>query len=174
MLSQIDAVHDCLDQVEDPRVQGRTTHPFNSILFLVVAATIADADGPEEIGCFGNERLDWLSRFADFRHGIPSHDTIGRVLSLIKPEQFQQALLDWRTQRCQQHRDSENKRDRDEDESLPVHVAIDGKTARGSYTNAEKSNANHSFSDWVSKHGVTLGQTEVDSKPTKSQRLMSF
>lgn len=174
MLSQIDVFHDCFDQVEDPRVPGRTTHPLNSILFLVVAATIADADGPEEIECFGNERLDWLSRFADFPHGIPSHDTIGRVLSLIKPEQFQQALLDWHTQLCQQYRDAEDKLDRDEEQSLPIHVAIDGKTARGSYTNAEKSNAIHFVSAWASKHGVTLGQTEVDSKPTKSQQLMSF
>ncbi|CAD71760.1 ISAs1-like element ISRba7 family transposase [Rhodopirellula baltica] len=177
MLSQIDVFHDCFDQVEDPRVPGRTTHPLNSILFLVVAATIADADGPEEIECFGNERLDWLSRFADFPHGIPSHDTIGRVLSLIKPEQFQQALLDWHTQLCQQYRDAEDKLDRDEEQSLPIHVAIDGKTARGSYTNAEKSNAIHFVSAWASKHGVTLGQTEVDSKTneiTAIDELLDF
>lgn len=78
MLSQIDVFHDCFDQIEGPRVPGRTTHPLNSILFLVVAATIADADGPEEIECFGNERLDWLSRFADFPHGTPSRDPLAR------------------------------------------------------------------------------------------------
>ncbi len=161
MLSQIDVFHECFDQVDDPRVQGRTTHPLNSILFLVVAATIADADGPEEIACFGKEKLDWLGRFADFSDGIPSHDTIGRVLSLIKPAQFQQALLDWHTHLCAAHEDRQNDGN---DVADPVHVAIDGKTSRGSYTDAEKSNALHFVSAWASKHGVTLGQSEVDSK----------
>ena len=41
---------------------------------------------------------------------------------------------------------------------------MDGKTARGSYTNAEKSNAIHIVSAWVPEHGITLGQAEVDSK----------
>ncbi|MFG0261213.1 MAG: transposase family protein, partial [Novipirellula sp. JB048] len=66
MQSLTDEFHDCFDQVEAPRVAGRTTYPLNSILFLVVAATIADADGPEEIECFGKERLNWLNQFADF------------------------------------------------------------------------------------------------------------
>lgn len=174
MLSQVDMFHDCFDQVDDPRVAGRTTHPLNSILFLVVAATIADADGPEEIECFGNERLDWLSRFADFSEGIPSHDTIGRVLSLIKPAQFQRALLDWHAQLCEAHHGGEKPGDEND---APVHVAIDGKTSRGSYTDSTKSNALHFVSAWASKHGVTLGQTEVDSKTneiTAIDELLDF
>ncbi|TWU46798.1 Transposase DDE domain protein [Rubripirellula reticaptiva] len=178
MLSQVDVFHDCFDQVDAPRVSGRTIHPLSSILFLVVAATIADADGPEEIECFGNERLDGLGRFADFPEGIPSHDTIGRVLSLIKPDQFQQALLYWHTQLCRTHHDAENQADEAGDsDDQPVHVAIDGKTSRGSYTNAEKSNAIHFVSAWASKHGVTLGQTEVDSKTneiTAIDELLDF
>ena len=174
MLSHVDMFHDCFDQVEDPRVSGRTTHPLNSILFLVVAATIADADGPEEIECFGNERVDWLSRFADFSEGIPSHDTIGRVLCLIKPEQFQKALLDWHTRLCEAHEGNRKTGDHCE---APVHVAIDGKTSRGSYTDSMKSNALHFVSAWASRHGVTLGQTEVDSKTneiTAIDELLDF
>ncbi len=173
MLSQIDVFHDYFDQVDDPRVPGRTTHPLNSILFLVVAAMIADADGPEEIEDFGNERIDWLSQFADFSEGIPSHDTIGRVMSLIKPEQFQTALIDWHKHLCAAHHAAPP----EDGESEPVHIAIDGKTSRGSYTNAEKSNAIHFGSAWATKHGVTLGQTEVDSKTneiTAIDELLDF
>ena len=162
MLSQIDVFHDCFDQVDDPRVPGRTTHPLNAILFLVVAATIADADGPEEIECFGHERIDWLGHFADFSEGIPSHDTIGRVLSLIKPEQFQQALIDWHAQLCTAHHDAENNTDEEGDgQDQPIHIAIDGKTSRGSYTDAKKSNAIHFVSAWASKlPGLRLRQTD--------------
>ena len=156
MLSQIDVFHDCFQSVEDPRVAGRTIHPLNSILFLAVAGVIAGADGPEEIETFGDEKFEWLSRFADFEAGIPSHDTIGRVLSIIEPAQFQAALLQWHTQLC--------KSNHGDNDDAPVHVAIDGKTARGSYTMADKSDALHIVSAWATENGVTLGQVDVDSK----------
>lgn len=94
MNSQIDVFLDCFDQIDAPRVQGRVVHPLNSILFLIVAVVISDADGPEEIECFDHEKLDWLEHFADLSAGISSRDTAGKVLVLIKPSQFQQALLD--------------------------------------------------------------------------------
>ncbi|WP_372726251.1 ISAs1 family transposase [Novipirellula sp.] len=159
MASQIDVFHECFDQVGDPRVAGRTIHPLNSILFLVVSAVIAGADGPDEIESFGGEKLDWLSKFADFEAGIPSHDTITRVLSLIQPAEFQKALLQWHAHLCEINWDHASK-----DDNRPVHVAIDGKTVRGSYTDAEKSDAIHIVSAWATENGVTLGQTEVDSK----------
>ncbi|WP_145207480.1 ISAs1 family transposase [Planctomycetes bacterium TBK1r] len=162
MASQIDVFHECFDQVSDPRVAGRTIHPLNSILFLVVAAVIAGADGPDEIESFGGEKLDWLSKFADFEAGIPSHDTITRVLSLIKPAEFQNALLQWHSHLCElAHASSDCD---SKNHTGPIHVAIDGKTVRGSYTDAEKSNAIHIVSAWATEHSVTLGQTEVDSK----------
>ncbi|MEL6106043.1 MAG: ISAs1 family transposase [Planctomycetota bacterium] len=159
MRSLIGEFHDCFDRVEDVRVQGRVVHPMNSILFLIVTAVIADCDGPEEIEEFGNDRLDWLSQFADFSEGIPSHDTIGRVLPLIKPDQFQTALLQWHHALRQRHATLA-----EAESDSPTHVAIDGKTARGSYTDAEKSNAIHLVSAWATEHGIALGQTQVDSR----------
>ena len=156
MQTLINEFHECFDQVSDPRVQGRVVHPLNSILFLMVTAVIADCDGLEEIEEFGCDRIPWLSQFADFANGIPSHDTIGRVLSLIKPDEFQTALLAWHQQLCQRYHNEASEQTQ--------HIAVDGKTARGSYTNLEKSNAVHIVSAWATEHGITLGQTEVDSK----------
>ena len=156
MQTLIDEFHDCFDEVNDARVQGRVVHPMNSVLFLIVAAVIADADGPEEIADFGRDRIEWLSLFADFSNGIPSHDTIGRVLAVIKADEFQTALLRWHRRLCQRHQD--------ETCDEPQHVAIDGKTIRGSYCNREKTDAIHVVSAWATEHGITLGQTEVDSK----------
>lgn len=154
MLSQVDVFHDCFELVEDPRVAGRCDHPLNSMLFLIVTGVIAGADGPADIEQFGYDREDWLRQFVDLPEGIPSHDTIGRVLSIIKPDQFQTALLEWINFLRSEHADEDG----------PIHVAIDGKTARGSYTNAEKSNAVHIVSAWASQNGLTLGQVAVDSK----------
>jgi len=152
-VDQLVSFESCFEIVSDPRVQGRSYHPLNSVLFLVVAAVISGADGPAEIEDFGKERQDWLEQFIELPYGIPSHDTLGRILSIIKPAEFQKALLAWL---------SELRRTPDGDS--PIVVPIDGKTARGSYTDAEKSNAIHIVSAWASDYGITLGQVAVDSK----------
>ena len=154
LTKQVVEFHKCFETVEDPRVSGRCDHPLDSILFLTVAAVIAGADGPADIEEFGVEKHDWIAQFVDLPAGVPSHDTIGRVLSLIKPEQFQTALLQWINSLRAEHADKGG----------PVLVQIDGKTARGSYTNSERSNALHIVSAWASQHGLTLGQVAVDCK----------
>jgi len=145
---------DCFEHVEDPRVVGRTTHPLHTILFIVVAGTIAGADGPEDMEKFAQRKKDWLKSFVDLNCGVPSHDTIGRVLGLIKPRQFQDAFLNWISSLSGLH-------DRD---GKPIFIPIDGKTMRGSYTNADKSDMLHIVSAWASQQGITLGQVAVDSK----------
>ena len=72
---------------------------------------------------------------------------------MIKPEEFQKALLAWLSELRQ-----------GPDHDAPVVVPIDGKTARGSYTDADKSNAIHIVSAWATDHGITLGQVAVNSK----------
>lgn len=91
---------------------------------------------------------------------------------------LQQALLDWHLKLCAEHGDDDSTSQSKWDPAAnPIHVAIDGKTSRGSYTDSSKSNALHFVSDWASKHGVTLGQTDVDSKTnqiTAIDELLDF
>lgn len=158
LASQVESFHSCFEIVQEPRVAGRCDHPLESILFLVVAAVISGADGPADIEDFGNEKQEWLEQFVEFPAGIPSHDTIGRLLALIEPKSLQDALLQWISElRKQRSIDSRS------DKEL-IMIAIDGKTARGSYTDAGKTNALHIISAWATDHGVTLGQSSVDSK----------
>ena len=71
-IDQLVSFNSCFEIVSDPRVEGRSYHPLNSVLFLAVAAVISGADGPAEIEDFGKERQDWLEQFVDFPYGIPS------------------------------------------------------------------------------------------------------
>lgn len=142
------------EHVEDARVVQRTTHSLHTILFIAVAATIAGADGPEDMEKFARRKQGWLERFVDLSRGVPSHDTFGRVLGLIKPKQFQDAFLNWISSLS-------NLRDQD---GKPIFIPIDGKTMRGSYRCVDKSDMLHIVSAWASKQGITLGQVAVDSK----------
>jgi predicted transposase YbfD/YdcC len=124
------------------------------ILFISVAATIAGADGPTDIADFAEQKLAWCRKFVRLKNGVPSHDTIGRVLSLIKPDQFQKAFLDWIASFA----------DDDGEDGEPRFVPIDGKTLRGSGGAKDRSNPLHVVSAWATKQGLTLGQVAVDSK----------
>lgn len=68
--------------VGDPRGLGRCANLLHAILFLEVAATTAGVDGPEDMEKFANQKIQWLKQFVGLAGGIPSHDTIGRVLGL--------------------------------------------------------------------------------------------
>ncbi len=142
------------EQVEDPRVVGRCTHSRHTILFIAVTAMIAGANGPEDMQRFADRKKEWLQRFVDLSRGIPSHDTIGRVLGMIKPKQFQDAFLGWIGSLV-----SLTGQD-----GKPIFIAMDGKTMRGSYTKDDKSDMLHIVSAWASQQGITLGQIAVDSK----------
>ena len=145
---------DHFTDVEDPRIDRTKAHSLIDILFISVAATIAGCDGPTEIEDFTREKLSWFRKFVKLENGVPSHDTIGRVLSLIKPEQFQAAFLDWIASFvCD-----------DGEEEEPRFVPIDGKTLRGSGGAKHRTNPLHLVSAWASQQGMTLGQVAVDSK----------
>lgn len=153
-LSQSTDLQDHFSNVEDPRIDRTKVHQLTDILFVSIAATIAGCDGPTEIVDFAREKLSWFRKFVKLENGVPSHDTIGRVLSLIKPDQFQTAFLDWIASFvCD---------DGEADE--PRFVPIDGKTLRGSHGAKHRTNPLHLVSAWATRQGMTLGQVAVDSK----------
>lgn len=138
--------------VDDPRIDRSKCHLLMDILFLAVCATIAGADGPSDIAEFGKQQILWLRKFVTLANGIPSHDTIGRVFSLIKPQQFQEAFLSWL------------ERLMPEDGDALRFVPIDGKTLRGSLHRNEELKPLHLVSAWATKCGLSLGQVAVDDK----------
>ena len=107
---------------------------------------------PSDIEDFGIQQEAWLRKHLALPNGIPSHDTIGRLFSLMKPKQFQEAFLSW----IGTFRFAENA---DGDLTL---IPIDGKTERGSGTATK--NPLHVVSAWSTEHGLSLGQVAVDAK----------
>ena len=139
--------------VEEPRLDRTKRHNLMDVLFVCVAGTIAGCDGPCDIASFAKTQLTWCRKFVGLENGAPSHDTIGRVVSLIKPDQFQKAFLAWVAALAS-----------GDDAEEPNFVPIDGKTLRGSGGAKHRDNPLHVVSAWATKQGMTLGQVAVDSK----------
>ena len=144
---------DHFSNVDEPRIERTKIHGLTDILFICVAGTIAGCDGPTDIASFAKTQLAWCRKFVELNNGVPSHDTIGRVISLIQPQQFQKAFLDWVAALAT-----------DDKADGPRFVPIDGKTLRGSGGAKHRDNPLHVVSAWATQQGMTLGQVAVDSK----------
>jgi predicted transposase YbfD/YdcC len=138
--------------VHDPRIDRSKEHQLIDILFISVAGTIAGCDGPSDIAEFARTQLAWCRKFVPLKNGVPAHDTIGRVLSLIRPLEFQKAFVDWIASFAS------------EDDGEPRFIPIDGKTLRGSHGAKHRDHPLHLVSAWATKQGMTLGQVAVDTK----------
>jgi len=134
--------------LKDPRRAHRRLHRLQDIVVIALCAVIAGAQDWQEIETFGRKRADWLRRFLALPNGIPTHDTFERVFNRLAPRAFQACFRDW-VQAVQQ--------------ALRIeHVAIDGKTLRGS--GSATLGPLHLVSAWATAQRLSLGQVAVDAK----------
>lgn len=137
--------------LQDPRADGgNKRHSLFDILFITLCATVAGCETYTEVEQFADERSDWFRKFLHLENGIPSHDTIGRVLAALDSHSFQACLHDWIDHLCLDLR------------GQGVH--IDGKTLRHSFDTATNRQALHMVSAWSSGLQVCLGQVATDAK----------
>jgi len=134
--------------LKDPRRAHRRLHLLQDLVVIALCAVIAGAQDWQEIETFGRKRRAWLQRFLRLPHGIPSHDTFERVFDRLNPQAFRACFREW-VQALQ--------------EVLQIkHVAIDGKTLRGS--GSAQLGPLHLVSAWATAQGLSLGQVAVDAK----------
>src|SRR5499426_4438460 len=143
--------------VHDPRRQHPTTlHALETILTMTILATICGAQNWVEIEQWGQAHHQWLAEFLDLTHGIPSHDTFGRVFALLEPSSLQQALASWMQALADLRQDM---------------VALDGKTLRRSLDRADGKGPIHIVNAWSSANALVLAQFKVDAKTNEITAL---
>ncbi len=86
---------ECFSALSDPRIDRYKRHKLTDIIAIGLCAMICRAEGPTGMTAFGIAKKIWLMQFLDLSHGVPSHDTFGRVLSGIEPGEFERCLLKW-------------------------------------------------------------------------------
>jgi len=132
----------------DPRRSQGQRHKLLEILFIALSAVLCGADEFTEMEEFGQSRENWLREYLELPHGIPSHDTFGRVFALLQPAAFEESFLRWVKQMVEL-----NPREV---------VAIDGKTVRRSHDRGRE--AIHVVSAWARENRLTLGEVKVSDK----------
>ena len=88
-------IADHFADLEDPRIERTKRHQLIDIITISICAMICGADTWVDIESYGLSKYEWLKKFLELPNGIPSHDTIARVFSRLKPEQFQKCFLNW-------------------------------------------------------------------------------
>jgi predicted transposase YbfD/YdcC len=134
----------------DPRVERTKLHKLEDILTITICAVICGAEGWNEIELFGQSKKQWFKTFLELPNGIASHDTFARVISSIQPDDFEQRFQKW-TQAI-----AEN--------TTEKIIAIDGKTLRRSFDNANDKAAIHMVSAWACQNKMVFGQIATDEK----------
>jgi len=150
-------------ELPDPRVHRTRVHKLESILFLCLCGVICGANDPVHIERFGKARRDFLERFVDMSGGVPSHDTIGRVLSKLDPTALQALFARWMSAVAKAT-----------DQGV---VALDGKTLRRAVDKARGGGFVHMVSAWSTANGVVLGQvatSEHSNEITAIPRLLEL
>jgi len=146
----LEVIEEHFSKVKDPRKDRTKEHKLIDILVIAICAIICGAEGWVDIELYGNSKLHWLKTFLALPNGIPSHDTFGRVFSMIDAQQFQLAFYEW---------------------VLAVNeiiqgqiINIDGKCLCGSDDQKLGKRAIYMVSAWATENEIVLGQRKVDEK----------
>jgi len=131
-------------QLRDPRRQHGRRHLLLDLIAISLCAVIAGANDWQQVVTFARRRRDWLATFLALPGGIPSHDTFERVFDRLDPHAFQACFRRWVAALT---------------DALGLkHIAIDGKTLRGSRNRPGGVGALHLVSAWATECHLSLGQ----------------
>lgn len=103
-----------------------------------------------DIELFGQAKKEWFRSFLELPHGIPSHDTFGRIFAHLDPEEFQRSFASWVQAVAEVTKGQV--------------IAIDGKTLRRSHDRGGGKGAIHMVNVWATANGLALGQAKVGEK----------
>ena len=141
-----------INDIPDPRAQSfHFQHSLVSIIFIVLVTGLCGANDWVGVVEMAQSMKNWIAQYVPLPHGIPSHDTFGRVFSMICPKQFNKFLINW----------SSLLREINDGQEL---ISFDGKTLCGTAEKALGLKGLHILNAWSQDNGICIGQFKVDDK----------
>ena len=139
LTQKISSFLSCMKEIYDPRLRRRIRHTIPDTMVMVLFAQFGGANNPSQIERYCKMRVDFFRSILDIPHGIPSHDVISTILSIIGPKELSDWINLWRE--CEI--------------SPPVstHICIDGKK--------DKANRYHALRAFEANSGQIINHTHI-------------
>lgn len=166
-----------LSALTDPRQARRPVHLLDELLLMSLGTFFTGGRTFVDMEHFAHGHEGWLRTFMELPGGLPSHDTFGRLFAALDARQLEDALRQW----CASVEIAL------EPAGLPPpalrHLALDGKTLRGSRSapgpdNTAGTRARAVLNLWLAGRGLTLAQrripddgSEIDQAPLLLRHL---
>src|SRR5215471_4713193 len=144
--------------LEDPRIERTKKHLLLDILVIALCTLLTGGEGFQDMALFGKSKRAWLQTFLALPHGIPSHDTFGRVFARLNPQRLQACFLSWTRAVAQL--------------THGTLITLDGKTVQASFDRATARSPLHMLSAWCSEQGVSSwAKSKRRRSRTRSRRF---
>lgn len=136
--------------VPDPRRPNRL-HILSEVITLAVCAVLGGAEGWVDVQDFCEVYEKDFRDLLTLPSGIPSHDTFGRIFSLLIPAELERVVIGWTV----------NLREQTKGKLLN----LDGKSLRQSFTQGwDKSGMAHMVSVFMNENRMVLAQSNTPGK----------
>lgn len=143
-------IADAFADLTDPRIERTKRHRLQDILTITLGGVLSGAENWVEIAEWAKVKQAWLTDWLGLEHGVPSHDTLGRVFGRLDPAQFETGFLRW-VQGTITPRPGEV-------------IAVDGKTVRRSGDTYTGRSPLHLVNAWAHGQRLVLGKEAVAEK----------
>lgn len=141
----------------DTRYQPNVKHKMEDIILITLFAIMAKCNEWTEIEAFARKKENWLKQYLELPGGIPSHDTIQRVISLLNPQTLYSDTINYLIEKIDV---ISSKQEQDI-------LSMDGKTSNGSTRSngihAEDKQVN-TMSIYSTNYGISLVQDYIEEK----------
>lgn len=154
-----------LAEVPDPRDDRGKQHPLSALLGLAVVAMLTGARGPEAIAQYGRDQGAWLAKALGFRRlKTPTKSAYSKLFRRLDTAALEATLARWLNDQA--------------GETPGRHVAIDGKTLRGSRSGpaSQKGEAPgvHLLAAYAPEEATVLAQAPVDRKTNEHKAALEL
>ena len=171
-----------LEEISDAREQWKIKHVLSEIIAIVFFAVLCNENEWVAIEDFAYDMEDDLRKYLALPGGIPSHDTIARVFSLIDESELERMLVDVLLDIIVRATKDDNLHLYTNEElgiAVDDIIAIDGKETRGtakkgSENECESRNMNN-LNVQSTEYGITLSSTRISEKSNEipeAQRVL--
>lgn len=139
-------------RLRDPRADN-AKHDLLEVLFIALSAVLCGAEGPSDMARFGRSKELWLRGFLRLEHGIPSHDTFGRVFRMLDPQAFEKVFRSFMAAFAEFNR-----------LDLTGIIAVDGKALRGAYERGRSATPLHMVNVFATEARMALASCKAPGR----------